>query len=109
MKCPKCNKEINSNQSFCDGCGANLSHTIIETESNRHIISIIVYYGVIYLLVAIVQIGLMNLYTALSGKPVYDEFDKILPQAENFISIWTQIIIYFILIIFFNIRIIKSF
>ena len=108
MKCPKCNNEIISNQSFCDNCGKDLKNSYIEEYAPRHIISISVYYAIIYLLVTIVQLALMAVYSLLTDKPIFDESNEILPQAENFIMIWNQIIIYFILFVSLSMILIKD-
>lgn len=108
MKCPKCQKEIDNNQDFCGYCGNHINHAILEGKPTRHIISVIVYYLIIYFLISFIQLAIMGVYQHLTGNPIFDENNKMLPQAENFISIWNQIIVYFLLLISIGLILIKD-
>ena len=108
MRCPNCNSEFKQGQNECEYCGTIIKSAKIENTAKRHIISIIVYYAIIYFLVAFIQIGIMAVYQTLSGNPVYDSNNELLPQAENFIMIWNQIIVYFILFISISLILLKD-
>lgn len=108
MKCPRCNKELNTNQYFCDNCRYKLRNAYIEESAPRHIISIIVYYSIIYLLVTFVQLAIMAVYRKVLDKPIFDNNNQIKPDAENFIMIWNQIIVYFILFVSISLILLKD-
>ena len=113
MKCPYCRMRIeNMNYNRCPYCGGNIEgmhqqfdnkniskstkDTIINPHNldfNKSLKVIIMYYMIIYLGAFIIQLILMSLYQPIYNLPLMDG-DNLSEQANNFIGIWSQILVY---------------